>query len=124
MLGIVWFSGASRPGLIEGAQDYRLAFGTTWFSGASRPGLIEGAWGITPSGRAWPFSGASRPGVVRVAGESDPLLLHGVHHLFHPPLRAPAIAWPAGHSTLVLIVRGARGLDAAALRAGFLSCIA
>ena len=63
-------------------------------------------------------------GVVRVAGESDPLLLHGVHHLFHPPLRATAIAWPAGHSTLVLIVRGARGLDAAALRAGFLSCIA
>ena len=63
-------------------------------------------------------------GVVRVAGESDPLLLHGVHHLFHPPLRAPAIAWPAGHSTLVLIVRGARGLDAAGLRAGFLSCIA
>ncbi len=59
--------------------------------------------------------------VVRVAGEPDPLVLHGVHHLFHPPLRAPQLDWPARRSVLVLIVRG---LDADMLRAGFRQCLA
>ena len=63
-------------------------------------------------------------GVVRVAGEADPLLLHGVHHLFHPPLRAPAIDWPRHRSTLVLIVRGLGEPEAAAWRAGFAACLA
>jgi G3E family GTPase len=63
-------------------------------------------------------------GVVRIADEQDPLLLHGVHHLFHPPLRAPAIAWPPERSTLVLILRSLRPPEAAALRAAFAGCIA
>jgi len=63
-------------------------------------------------------------GVVRIAGEPDPLLLHGVHHLFHPPLRAPSIAWPAARSTLVLILRSLRPPEADALRAAFAGCIA
>ena len=63
-------------------------------------------------------------GVVRVAGESDPLLLHGVHHLFHPPVRSPSIDWPPARSTLVLILRTVRGHEADALRAGFAACIA
>jgi G3E family GTPase len=63
-------------------------------------------------------------GVVRIADEADPLLLHGVHHLFHPPLRAPSIAWPPARSTLVLILRSLRPPEAAALRAAFAGCIA
>jgi G3E family GTPase len=59
--------------------------------------------------------------VVSVAGEEAPLVLHGVQHLFHPPLAAPHIQWPAGRSALVFIVRG---LEQAALRAGFEGCIA
>ena len=63
-------------------------------------------------------------GVVRIAEEQDPLLLHGVHHLFHPPLRAPSIAWPAARSTVVLILRSVRPPEADALRAAFAGCIA
>jgi G3E family GTPase len=60
-------------------------------------------------------------GVVAVQGEPAPLVLHGVQHLFHPPLAAPALRWPAGHSALVLIVRG---LDPGPLREGFARCLA
>jgi G3E family GTPase len=60
-------------------------------------------------------------GVVRVVDEAAPLVLHGVHHLFHPPLAAPQLRWPASESALVLI---GRGLDVTALRAGFGACIA
>ena len=59
-------------------------------------------------------------GIVHVAGEDAPLVLHGVHHLFHPPLAVPGLAWRAGRSALVFIVRG---LDEAALRAGFAGCL-
>jgi G3E family GTPase len=61
-------------------------------------------------------------GIVRVAGEAGaggPLVLHGVHHLFHPPLAAPGIDWPERRSALVVIVRG---LEADALRAGWADC--
>ena len=54
--------------------------------------------------------------VVSAAGEDAPLVLHGVQHLFHPPLAAPHIDWPAGRSALVFIVRG---LDEATVREGF-----
>ncbi len=60
-------------------------------------------------------------GIVHVVGEADPLLLHGAHHLFHPPLAAPTLDWPAGRSALVLVVRG---VDAAMLRAGLDECLA
>jgi G3E family GTPase len=59
-------------------------------------------------------------GIVRVVGESAPLVLHGVQHLFHAPVAAPGIDWPPGRSTLVFIVRG---LDAAQLRAEFEGCV-
>jgi G3E family GTPase len=59
--------------------------------------------------------------VVRVSGEPAPLVLHGVQHLFHPPLAAPRLEWPEGRSALVFIVRG---LDAGEVRAGFEACIA
>jgi G3E family GTPase len=60
-------------------------------------------------------------GIVRVAGEADALVLHGVHHLAHPPLRLPGLRWPAAASALVLI---ARGPAVKALAAGFDDCIA
>jgi G3E family GTPase len=59
-------------------------------------------------------------GIVRVADEPAPLVLHGVHHLFHPPLAAPQLDWPAGRSVLVLI---GRGLDAAALEREFAAAV-
>jgi G3E family GTPase len=58
-------------------------------------------------------------GLVRVQGEAAPLLLHGVHHLFHPPVAVPQVAWAEGCSALVLI---GRGLEPAALRPGFEAC--
>ena len=60
-------------------------------------------------------------GVVRVAGEPHPLVLHGVQHLFHPPLALPQVEWPARSSALVFIVRG---VDEAELRVGFEACLA
>lgn len=55
-------------------------------------------------------------GVLDLQGESQPVAIHGIHHVFHPPVRLAA--WPAGerHSQLVLIVRG---LDVEALRVSF-----
>ncbi|MBM3536628.1 MAG: GTP-binding protein [Alphaproteobacteria bacterium] len=59
-------------------------------------------------------------GVVNVAGEAQPVVLHGVQHVFHPPAKLPR--WPASDSRqtrLVFIVRGIekeaveRSLDAA-----------
>ncbi len=59
-------------------------------------------------------------GVVNVAGENQPVVLHGVQHVFHPPAKLPR--WPEGDSRqtrLVFIVRGIekeaveRSLDAA-----------
>jgi G3E family GTPase len=60
-------------------------------------------------------------GVASIAGEAAPIVLHGVHHLFHPPVAATGLAWPEGATALVLI---GRGLPAAELRAGFDRCLA
>ena len=45
-------------------------------------------------------------GIVRVQGESRPIAVHGVQHVFHPPTRLAA--WPEdlAHSTLVFILDG------------------
>jgi G3E family GTPase len=58
-------------------------------------------------------------GVASVHGEPAPLVLHGVQHLFHPPVSAPGLDWPAGRSALVFIVRG---LDETTLSQGFDAC--
>lgn len=58
-------------------------------------------------------------GIVNVAGESGPVILHGVQHVFHPPRRLSA--WPNGdrRTRIVCIARGierdelANALDAA-----------
>jgi G3E family GTPase len=55
-------------------------------------------------------------GVLDLQGEEQPVAIHGIHHVFHPPVRLRH--WPAGlrRSQLVLIVRA---LDVEMLRQGF-----
>jgi G3E family GTPase len=55
-------------------------------------------------------------GILDVAGEAGPLVIHGVHDTFHPPVVLGR--WPDAdrRSRLVLI---ARGLDRAAVEAGW-----
>jgi G3E family GTPase len=47
-------------------------------------------------------------GILNVAGEDVPVAIHGVQHLFHPPVALPA--WPDGdrHSRIVFISRDIR----------------
>ncbi|OYW07667.1 MAG: GTP-binding protein [Rhodospirillales bacterium 12-71-4] len=55
-------------------------------------------------------------GLLDLQGESQPVVVHGVQHLFHPPRRLPA--WPPGlprRSRLVFILRD---LDPAVVRQG------
>jgi G3E family GTPase len=44
-------------------------------------------------------------GILNVAGEDSPVAIHGVQHLFHPPIALPA--WPDAdrHSRIVFITR-------------------
>ena len=45
-------------------------------------------------------------GILNLAGEDHPVVLHGVQHVFHPPIRLPA--WPVGddrRSRIVFITR-------------------
>ena len=44
-------------------------------------------------------------GILNVAGEDAPIAIHGVQHLFHPPIALPA--WPDAdrHSRIVFITR-------------------
>jgi G3E family GTPase len=49
-------------------------------------------------------------GLVNVAGEAGPIVIHGVHHVFHPPVGLPR--WPDGdRATRIVVI--ARGLDRA-----------
>lgn len=45
-------------------------------------------------------------GIVTLAGEDGPVAIHGVHHVFHPPVRLPG--WPDGDrgSRIVFITQG------------------
>jgi len=54
-------------------------------------------------------------GLLHVSGQDEPVVIQGVHHLFHPPSTLPA--WPDAdrRSRLVFIVRD---LDRAAIEAG------
>lgn len=44
--------------------------------------------------------------IVNVAGREQPLALHGVQHIFHPPVPLPAEACPDGVSRFVFITNG------------------
>lgn len=53
-------------------------------------------------------------GVLNIAGEELPIVIHGVHHLLHPPARLAA--WPAGSKTSKIVVI-ARHMDGQQLAA-------
>lgn len=44
--------------------------------------------------------------IVNVAGQPQPLALHGVQHIFHPPVALPSKACPDGVSRFVFITSG------------------
>ena len=60
-------------------------------------------------------------GVLNVAGEAGPIVIHGVQHVFHPPVALHR--WPDGErvSRLVMIVRD---LDRETITAGWPSLAA
>jgi G3E family GTPase len=60
-------------------------------------------------------------GIVNLAGESAPVAIHGVHHIFHPPVQLEA--WPDSdrRSRIVFIVRG---IARAELEASFVEHVA
>ena len=48
-------------------------------------------------------------GMLNIAGEDRPVIVHGVQHLFHPPVRL--VAWPEGHdrrSRITFVLRNLR----------------
>ena len=59
-------------------------------------------------------------GILSITGEETPLAVHGVHHIFHPPVSLPA--WPDAdrRSRIVFITRGIgrTEIEAAACEAG------
>jgi G3E family GTPase len=60
-------------------------------------------------------------GLVNVAGEDQPVVVHGVQHLFHPPARLPA--WPDAdrRSRFVFITRDVPRADLEKTLAAFRS---
>jgi G3E family GTPase len=60
-------------------------------------------------------------GILNLVGESAPVAIHGVHHVFHPPVQLDA--WPDAdrRSRIVFITRG---IDHADLEASFLEHVA
>jgi G3E family GTPase len=60
-------------------------------------------------------------GILDVAGQDEPIAIHGVQHLFHPPASLPA--WPEGErrSQLVFILRD---LAESVIRQGFAEMVA
>ena len=60
-------------------------------------------------------------GLVDVAGEDGPVAIHGVHHVFHPPVRLAA--WPDSDRRTRIVVIG-RKLDRARIEADWQAFLA
>jgi G3E family GTPase len=60
-------------------------------------------------------------GLVWLQGESQAVVLQGVHHVMHPPVHLDRQTQPKGATRIVLITRG---LSAAGLRASFAAAMA
>ncbi len=45
-------------------------------------------------------------GILQIAGEAAPVAIHGVHHVFHPPVKLPPRPGDDGRSRLVFITNG------------------
>ncbi len=61
-------------------------------------------------------------GILNIQGETQPLVIHGVQHLFHPPVRLPA--WPEGDSRQSRLVFILRDLDRATVENGLRAFVA
>ncbi|MBV9530166.1 MAG: GTP-binding protein [Bradyrhizobium sp.] len=60
-------------------------------------------------------------GILDLIGESAPVAIHGVHHIFHPPVLLNA--WPdSDHRSRIVFI--ARGIERAELEASFLEHVA
>jgi len=60
-------------------------------------------------------------GLLNVAGEDGPVVIHGVHHVFHPPVKLPR--WPdADRRTRIVIIGD--GLDRQAVEEGWRAFLA
>jgi G3E family GTPase len=60
-------------------------------------------------------------GILNLIGESAPVVVHGVHHIFHPPVVLEA--WPdSDHRSRIVFI--ARGIERAELEASFLEHVA
>jgi G3E family GTPase len=56
-------------------------------------------------------------GILNLIGESAPVIIHGVHHIFHPPVLLDA--WPdSDHRSRIVFI--ARGLEHSEIEASFL----
>ena len=55
--------------------------------------------------------------IVNLEGQERPVALHGVQHLFHPPVLLPA--WPEGDPRTTRLVAIVRDLDPAVIEDGF-----
>jgi len=60
-------------------------------------------------------------GIVWLQGETQPIVLQGVHHVLHPVVYLDRPVQPAGATRIVLITRG---LSPAGLRASFVAALA
>ena len=61
-------------------------------------------------------------GLLNLAGEDRPVAIHGVQHLFHPPVRLAE--WPAGHDRRSRITFVLRNLPRAAVEEGLAAFLA
>jgi G3E family GTPase len=60
-------------------------------------------------------------GILNLIGESTPVAIHGVHHIFHPPVRLGA--WPdSDHRSRIVFI--ARGIERSELEESFLEHVA
>jgi G3E family GTPase len=60
-------------------------------------------------------------GILNLIGESAPVVIHGVHHIFHPPVLLDA--WPdSDHRSRIVFI--ARGIEHTELEASFLEQVA
>ena len=59
-------------------------------------------------------------GIVWLHGETQPIVLQGVHHVLHPPVYLDRSVQPEGATRIVLITRG---LSSAGLRASFATAL-
>ncbi len=50
-------------------------------------------------------------GILNVRGEPQPIAIHGVHHVLHPPVALKEWPWDDGHSTLVFVTSDLREDD-------------